>query len=137
MTLTSALHYFPIASCPGIDKPESAAYDKQWLVVDAAGRWLTPKENPKLVDIKVDVLFGYLVMRAPGMLRMDLPLDVLEDDDSVRRQATVGKQRIDVVDEGDLAAAWLSNFLGAPCRLAKVHPDSVPVVWPEFPLSAA
>jgi uncharacterized protein YcbX len=130
--MISALHYFPIASCPGINKPAAAAYDKQWLVVDEAGRWLTTKDNPKLAEVEVDVLFGYLVMRAPGMLRMDLPLDVLEDDDSVRRQATVGKQRIDVVDEGDLAAAWLSNFLAAPSRLVKVHPDSVPVVWPDL-----
>lgn len=134
--MTSALHYFPIASCRGINKPAAQAYDRQWLVVDESGRWLTQKENPRLADIDVDVLFGYLVMRAPGMLRMDLPLDVLEDDDSVRRQAMVGKQRFDVVDEGDLAATWLTKFLGAPCRLAKVHPDAAAVAWPDLPLSA-
>ena len=62
---------------------------------------------------------GYLVLRAPGMLRMDIPLDVIEDDDSVRYSMKVGEQVIDVVDEGELAAAWISNFVQVPCRIMK------------------
>ncbi|VFR47444.1 ortholog of Bordetella pertussis (BX470248) BP3468 [plant metagenome] len=70
------------------------------------------------------------MLRAPGMLRLDIPLDVIEDDDSVRRVARVADQDVDVVDEGDLAAAWFSNVAGQPCRLVKLHPDAAPVAWP-------
>lgn len=122
--------YFPIASCSGIDKPDAAPYDKCWFVVDESGAWLTQDQCAKLADIKVDISMGCLVMRAAGMLRLDIPLDVIEDDDSVRCQAMVGTQRLDVVDEGELVAAWVSNFLKRPCRLVKVHPDSGPVLWP-------
>src|SRR3546814_7546913 len=101
--------YFPIAACGGLSNPDAAPYDKRWLVVDESGAWLTPSHCDKLADIKVEISLGYLVMKAKGMLRLDIPLDVIEDDDSVRRQASVASQHIDVVDEGELAAAWFSD----------------------------
>ncbi len=73
---------------------------------------------------------GYLVLRAPGMLRMDIPLDVIEDDDSVVRQASIATQSVAVVDEGDLAAVWFGHVTGQTCRLVKVHPDAGPIQWP-------
>lgn len=128
--MTSPL-YFPIAACNGIAKPDAASYDRRWLIVDDNGDWLTQDQCEKLADIKVDVSMGCLVMRAPGMLRLDIPLDVLEDDDSVRGQAQVGGRPVDVVDEGELVATWVSKFLERPCRLVKVHPDAGPVLWPQ------
>lgn len=126
--MTSSL-YFPIESCAGIDNPDAAAYHRRWFVVDPEGRWLSRHEQPGLAQVEATLRYGYLVIRAPGMLRMDIPLDVIEDDDSVRRQAHVGAQRIDAVDEGDLAAAWISNYLGVPARLYKVHPEASEVAW--------
>ncbi|MNR05370.1 hypothetical protein D3C85_1213990 [compost metagenome] len=64
------------------------------------------------------------------MLRMDIPLDVIEDDDSVRYSMKVGEQVIDVIDEGELAAAWISNFVQVPCRIMKVHPETPVAAWP-------
>lgn len=121
--------YFPVESCAGVADPEAAAYDRRWFVADSEGRWLSRGKHPELANVEVTLRFGYLVMRAPGMLRMDIPLDVIEDDDSVRRQAIVGAQHIDAVDEGDLASAWISNYLGVPARLYKVHPEAPAVAW--------
>lgn len=123
--------YCPIAACSGIAKPDAALYDRRWLIVDDNGVWLTQDQCEKLADIKVDISMGCLVMRAPGMLRLDIPLDVLEDDDSVRGRAQVGGRSVDVVDEGELVATWVSKFLERPCRLMKVHPDAGPVLWPQ------
>lgn len=64
------------------------------------------------------------------MLRLDVPLDVIEDDDSVERSARIGGSDVRVVDEGELASAWFSQRLGQPCRLVKVHPEAGPVNWP-------
>jgi len=79
--------------------------------------------------------YGYLTLRAPGMLRMDIPLEVEEDDDSVVCSIHVGTQIIAAVDEGDFAATWLSNVLQRPCRLVKRHPPDAPVQWPDRPAS--
>lgn len=128
--MTSRL-YFPIASCAGTAKPDAAAYDRVWLVVDEADNWLSHDRCPKLSDIRVDISMGCLIMKADGMLRLDIPLDVIEDDDSVRRQAVVAGKRVDVVDEGELVATWVSKYLEQPCRLVKVHPDADAVLWPQ------
>jgi len=119
----------PVAGCaPAAGAP---AYHRRWLVGDPQGQWLSAQACPGLADIKTELRLGYLVLRAPGMLRLDIPLDVIEDDDSVRRTALVNGKPVDVVDEGDLAAAWLGNCLQRPCRLYKVHPEAPPVDWPE------
>lgn len=124
--------YSPIVACASLEDPAAAPYHRRWLVVDADGRLITQKHQPRLAEVVVSISFGYLAIRAPGMLRMDIPLDVTEDDDSVARRAVIGAQQVDVVDEGDLAGAWISNFLGVPSRLVKVHPDTSMVMWPEL-----
>ncbi|CAP44322.1 MOSC N-terminal beta barrel domain-containing protein [Bordetella petrii] len=126
----SASAFQPVAECGDTSQPQAQPYHKRWLVANDAGTWLNRALCPRLAEIAIELRLGYLVLRAPGMLRMDIPLDVIEDDDSVRYQIRLGEQTVDVVDEGDLAAAWLSNFLQIPCRLLKVHPDMAEVQWP-------
>lgn len=121
----------PVAGCAAVPGEQAAAYDRRWLVVDAQGRWLTPQQAPGLSQMQVELRFGYLVLRAPGMLRLDVPLDVLEDDDSVAGMADIGNAQVPVVDEGDLMAVWLSNLLQQPCRLVKRHPPEAAVDWPD------
>lgn len=114
----------PIAGGPRIDHPKAADYANRWFVVDEQQVWLSDAD---LSTIEIDLRHGMLVLKAPGMLRMDIPLDVIEDDESVWMTATVAGQTTDVVDEGDLAAVWFGHVLGRPCRLMKVRPDaSVP-----------
>lgn len=125
-------HYCPIAACGSLPDPSAAPYHLRWLVVDANGSLITQKHYPRLAEVSVAISFGYLAIRGPGMLRLDIPLDVIEDDDSVVRKAVIGTQQVKVVDEGDLAAAWMSNFLGVSSRLVKVHPDESTVMWPEL-----
>lgn len=121
----------PVAGCAAVLGEQAAAYDRRWLVIDAQGRWLTPQQASGLSQLQVELRFGYLVLRAPGMLRLDVPLDVLEDDDSVACVAEIGGAQVPVVDEGDLMAVWLSNFLQQPCRLVKRHPPEAAVAWPD------
>ena len=120
----------PIAECGVTTQKQAADYHRRWLIANDAGTWLNRALCPRLADISVELRLGYLVMKAQGMLRLDIPLDVIEDDDSVRHQLRINDQIVDVVDEGDLAAGWVSNFLQIPCRLLKVHPDMEAVHWP-------
>jgi uncharacterized protein YcbX len=127
----SVKSYTPIAGCGAIDLPDAAEYDRRWFVVDEQGDWIPVTRCPALAAVTPVMRMGNLVLRAPGMLRLEIPMDVIEDDDSVRRTARVGDQVVDVVDEGDVAATWFCNATGVPCRLVKVHPEAVPVHWPK------
>lgn len=116
--------FSPILGCQPVENSQAEPYHHRWLVIDTEGQLLTRHTTPKLEQVEVAIKFGFLVMRASGMVRLDLPLDVIEDDDSVRQTINTQGQTFDVVDEGDLPAAWLGNLCGQNCRLVKVHPDS-------------
>jgi len=120
----------PVAGCAPSAHRQSSDYHHRWLVVGEDGHWLSAKVCAALSTVTTDIKMGYLVLRAPGMLRMDIPLDVIEDDDSVLRDATIGTQKIAVVDEGDLAAVWFGHVANQVCRLVKVHPDAKQINWP-------
>jgi uncharacterized protein YcbX len=111
---------------PAVDHPDALDYHHRWFVVDDKNHQLGQRQAPALADLSLALANGCLVLRAPGMLRLDIVLDVIEDDDSVRTEAWVSARAVDVVDEGDLVAAWFSNLLEQQCRLVKVHPDAMP-----------
>lgn len=111
--------YFPLAGAQGVTRPSAQAYDRRWRVVDAVGRPIDTAHDA-LADISVDIKFGYLVLRATGMLRLDIPLEVEEDDPSVLETLLLDGAPVCVADEGAWAAAWVSQVLGRPARLVKV-----------------
>jgi hypothetical protein len=115
--------YCPIFGCEPLSDSDAQPYHHRWLIVDESGCALHAEQYPKIKAIQLGLSFGYLVLKGEGMLRMDIPLDVIEDDESVMTEGRVGMRRLKVIDEGDLAAAWVSNFLGISGRLVKVHPD--------------
>ncbi len=117
--------FFPIAQCGPTAQADAHQYDGRWMVVDQNCQPLQGQAQSKLSGISVSLKLGYLVIRAPGMLRLDVPLDVIEDDESVFATATIQGRDIQVVDEGELAAAWMSNYLEQPARLVKIHPEGV------------
>ena len=123
--------YFPVVGCAGLERRQAADYHQRWFVVDANNQWLGATQSAALSNVTTDLKMGALVLRAPGMLRIDVPLDVIEDDDSVKRIVQVGQQSVIVVDEGDVTATWLTHVTGQPCRLVKLHPEAQPVVWPQ------
>lgn len=111
--------YFPIAGCASCQNRMAVDYHHRWSIVDAQGVGVTADQFPALQQVTTDIRMGDLIIRAPGMLRMDIPLDVIEDDDSVKRTVTINGKIVHVVDEGDVAAAWFENVTGAACRLVK------------------
>lgn len=121
----------PIAAAPELGDSNAANYHRNWLIVDEMDNWLDTQKLPKLSDLDISIRFGFLVIRAPGMLRLDIPLDVIEDDASVERTAYINGQAVRVVDEGDLASAWFTQWAGLPCKLVKIHPESTVTNWPD------
>lgn len=134
----SGLYVYPIKSCGGFSLQQSAIgmaglqNDRRWMVVTPNGMFLTQRGLPAMACIGTSIQDGFLTVTAPGMPRLDVPIDVVEDDDSVRCQVTVWRDDVDAVDEGDLAAQWFSTALQTPCRLVKVHPQAHRVAGVDF-----
>jgi uncharacterized protein len=119
------LFIHPIKSCGGIAVDEAPLietgfeYDREWMVVDRDGVFVTQRQWPRMALIRPTLRASDLLLRAPGMLALHLQLDAVEGDCKVR----VWNDSVDAFDMGDLAAQWFSDFLGQPLRLARFDPD--------------
>jgi len=121
----SALYVHPIKSCAGVAPAASPLvetgleYDREWMVVDAAGSMLTQRDLPRMALVRPAFKGGDLVLRAPGMLALHLSLDAVEG----ATRARVWHDEVAAFDMGALAAQWFSDFLGRPARLVRFDPD--------------
>jgi uncharacterized protein len=122
----SQLFIHPIKSCGGIAVQEATLietgfeYDREWMVVDAQGEFVSQRELPRMALIQPTLRTSDLLLRAPGMLALHLALDAVEGACRVR----VWDDTLDAFDMGDLAAQWFSDFLGQRVRLARFDPDA-------------
>lgn len=120
-----SLHLYPIKSCAGIELREALLietgfeFDRNWMLVDEAGDFLSQRELPRMALIRPTLRLSDLVLRAPGMLALHIALDTVEAATTVR----VWEQPVRAYDMGPLAARWFSDFLGREVRLVRFDPE--------------
>ena len=121
----SALFVHPVKSCAGVALSEAQLMntgldlDRAWMVVDAAGRFVTQRELPRMALVRPQIRTLEVVLRAPGMLALHLGLNEVEKPTRVQ----VWKDEVAAWDMGDVAAQWFSDFLGVPgLRLVRFDP---------------
>lgn len=138
MAIITELNLYPIKSCGGISLRQAIItaaglmsdliHDREWMVVDANGVSLTQRTHPRLALITPRIKADTLELRAPGMLRLEIPLDLPDPDDAPTLNVRVWYEdeeiRHKAYDCDDTTATWFSNALGVPCRLVRFHPDA-------------
>ncbi len=132
MAILSELILYPIKSCGGMSVREAtltsaglsvdAVYDREWMVVTEDGQFLTQREFPRMALISPRLKTDTLELRAPGMLRLEIPLGLPDPDDEKTRQVTLWDETMLAYDCDDTTAAWFSKAVGAACRLVRFHP---------------
>jgi uncharacterized protein len=127
MALTlSALHIYPVKGLKGIELESAACtdrgleHDRRWMVVDGNGDFLSQREVPKMATIWTDIAGGSLVLSAPDLPSVDVPLDAKP---AQPFKVRVWKSVCDAIPVSAEADVWLSGYLGRSCRLVHM-PDS-------------
>jgi uncharacterized protein YcbX len=131
MAILSELILYPVKSCAGMSVREAtltsaglsvdAVYDREWMVIDAAGQFLTQREYPRMALITPRLKGDTLELRAPGMLRLEIALGLPDPDHERTREVTVWDDRVLAYDCDELTATWFSKALGVACRLVRFH----------------
>lgn len=122
----SGLNIYPIKSCAGIALEESALtdmgleYDRQWMLVDNNGAFLSQRKNPELAIIRPAIKDDGLVVEAPGMSYLSVQFEKANEEVKQRIQVDVFKKPGSGLDQGDEAAAWFSEFLSSQVRLLRI-----------------
>jgi uncharacterized protein YcbX len=121
----AALHVYPVKSCGGVALNEALLietgleFDPAWTLVEAAGRFVTQRELPRMALVKPVLKTSEMVLRAPGMLALHVALDRVE----APTRVTVWDDEVAAYDMGDLCAQWFSDLLDRRLRLVRFDPQ--------------
>jgi hypothetical protein len=128
MPSISQLHVYPIKSCAGIARDavrltaHGLEHDRNWMVVDAAGRFVTQRTHPRLALVQPSLAAETLIVRTPRMDALELPIDPAALSGAPAISATVWGDTVAALDAGEEAARWFSQVLGENVRLVRFEP---------------
>ena len=118
----SRMWVYPVKSCAGIEVEQAEllatglAWDRCWMIVDAAGHFLSQRQLPRMALLQPRLEAQALVLQM-GPAGQCLLLPLLEG--GAARLVRVWKDSLPAWDMGDEVATGLSAFLGQPCRLVR------------------
>ncbi|MEI5103460.1 MOSC N-terminal beta barrel domain-containing protein [Streptomyces sp. PmtG] len=121
------LTYYPIKGCAGTSTgaalltPAGLAHDRSFMVVSEEGVYRTQRKDPRLALIRPAVSADgeRLTLRAPDTEALGVPVDTT----GARRPVDLFGAPYQGIDQGDSAAAWISDVLRVPSRLVRVPPE--------------
>lgn len=132
------LFLYPVKGCRGIEVARATLADtgleidgigdREWVVVDDDGGFLSQRELPRMALIGTQLTPSALRLKAPGMLWLEVPFASEGDVIEVR----VWNDTVAAVTQGEIADAWLSRFLGRSCRLMRFDPEGRRLSNPSF-----
>ncbi|MEV0702003.1 MOSC N-terminal beta barrel domain-containing protein [Saccharopolyspora sp. NPDC050389] len=121
----AALISYPVKGCAGVATsgstltPAGLEHDRAFMVVDLDGTYRTQRKHPRLALVQPHVDGDLLSLSAPGIE----PVAVAVNRTGARRPVDLFGAPFLGIDQGDIAAEWLSELLGARSRLVRVPPE--------------
>jgi MOSC domain-containing protein len=132
--VVTELHVYPVKSCAGTPLDSARldsrgiVHDREFMVVDAAGDFLTQREVPRLALIVPARTDNLLELSAPGMSSFRLRPVMQGGPTTVR----VWRDHVAAVDQGELVSEWLSEFLRVTCQLVRQAEGAIRRVDPTY-----
>ncbi len=122
------LRFYPLKGAAGVDAEElhfdefGPRFDRRWMVADPSGAFCSQRESPDLARLtaRVDPAMG-LILDRPGGPALHVPFSP----DGAPFEVRVWDSDVVARSCGPQADAWLSEWLGAPRRLAFMADDDV------------
>ncbi len=137
LTLTG-IYIYPIKSTAGIalDKAyvgkRGFEYDRQWMVVDNKGKFMTQRHFPRMALIRIQQSKEQLIIDAPAQQPLLIPL-VLRSPQRI--SVEVWGDICDAIPLGEEVANWFSEFLGTSCQLVYLPEDSLRPIKSRYQLN--
>ncbi len=139
MITISNLTYYPIKACRGFDVSSSdvgrmgLAYDRRMMVVTPDGGFLTQREHPRLAFIMPTLQNDSLTLSAPNFDSLQIGIQTSGTPTLVDIWAS---KSVHAIDQGDEAAAWLSDWLGVSVRLVHIADGFKRKLNPDYAVNA-
>jgi uncharacterized protein YcbX len=116
----SGLFIYPVKSLAGISINQwpvvktGLKYDRQWMIVDDSGQFLSQRKLAGLALIKTSLTDNELILSAPAMKDLEVPLEAAGGEIV---SVMIWHDRCHARSVSSEADQWLSRFLHLDCRL--------------------
>ncbi len=130
----SALYRYPVKSCRGHSYTSfelgvrGPAFDREWMVVNAEGLFLSQRKLPAMALIEVQFTESGLRLSAPGRA----PLELVESREGSQRRVRVWRDECPAIDQGEAANRWLSEYLGCEASLVRMARGAHRAIDPRY-----
>jgi uncharacterized protein len=119
---------YPVKGCAGVPMTEAVltpagiAHDRSFMVIGEDGVFRSQRRDPRLAVIRAEVSADghWLTLGAPGADDVRIEVDLT----GARREVEMFGHPHLGIDQGDSAAGWLSEALGAASRLVRIPPEN-------------
>ncbi|WP_030981342.1 MOSC domain-containing protein [Streptomyces sp. NRRL S-1813] len=130
MATVIELTSYPVKGCAGTRAaaaeltPAGLPHDRSFLAVGPGGVFRSQRTDPRLAVVRPEVSTDgtQLTLNAPGLETLHLDID-LGAGPAPRCDVEMFGDPYRAVDQGDRAAEWLSEALGATSRLVRAAPE--------------
>ncbi|MGI3899289.1 MAG: MOSC domain-containing protein [Janthinobacterium lividum] len=127
---------YPVKSCRAISVQEvlltetGLKDDRNWMIVDAGGTFVSQREHPKLAQVQPRLSHTALSLSAPAMTDIDLPIAAGEG----RVHADLFGEPVSSLLVSREASAWFSAYLNGDYRLVTRDPASKRLGGIQYPV---
>ena len=114
----TSLHVYPVKGCHRVDlvdaevQPWGLSGDRRWMPVDAGGKVVSQREEPRLALVRPSIVDNGLVLAAPGMPEVKVPAIAGRQVD-----VDIWGYRLPASPAGADVDGWFAEYLGYPLRL--------------------
>jgi uncharacterized protein YcbX len=133
--LLNGIFVYPVKSLAGISAnswpvtERGFQYDRKWMIIDNDRQFLSQRKLPKMALIKTALTDNHLILSAPAMENLLLPLEPV---DGQIISSTIWHDQCDARGISAEADQWLSDFLQQHCRLVYLPDETVRAVDPTY-----
>ncbi|WP_423907302.1 MOSC domain-containing protein [Candidatus Spongiihabitans sp.] len=124
----SEIHVYPVKSLGGISLQSARLtlagfqFDRQWMVVQADGTFMTQRSFPQMALIETEIVDDVLVLSTFGMeAHVVKPVG----DNAERINTEVWGDQISALEYHPITNEWLSQALDSPCKLVSFPADQI------------
>lgn len=123
----SGIYIYPIKSAAGISlntaqvETRGFQYDRNWMLVDETGKFLTQRHFPRMALISVRLDKDQLVVKTPNRESLSIPINI---DSDHHIEVQVWNDVCDAIPLGEEISQWFSEFLEISCQLVYM-PESL------------
>jgi uncharacterized protein len=131
------LWIYPIKSCRGIPLKTAEVnfkglkWDREFMIVDASGKFITQRHVPEMAQITVEVSAEQLFLSYAG--NNSETLEFIPNFEGQEKQVQVWADQTIAIDQGDRVAQWLQKVLDlSDIRLVRQSPQYIRPIDPKY-----